>query len=450
MNYLISSENFIYIVSDITAGIFLTVLVISTIAHQILSRPGLTHLFASIMLILAGIFERFFALVMGIPHGGIEWRPMHSMPLPHSADVAGIMAFILISIGICEAVVHAVYVNEGADRSVFRPVLIMSGIIGAAGITAFVITGSINSLTLATLIQLLCLNVFLYVSKRERAGFKFRRASAVAIVTFLMMLGFVSVNLTGLGLSLMLIILNEQFHEQIGRELAENEAALAKSRLQLLTEQISPHYIYNSLQSIRDLCETDPAMARDAIDAFSEYLRGNLESLTKEDMIPFSRELEHTRSYLELEKIAGRRRFEVEYDLDTTDFMLPPLVLEPLVENAVIHGGGGGSQRVIITITTRETEGTVCIEVTDRPEGKADAGKTESAIACETDVVVIAETDEDVLKRAKTGRKGENVGLGNVRTRLAIQCGGTLDISSCGDGTKATITLPGPPKTASH
>jgi LytS/YehU family sensor histidine kinase len=91
-----------------------------------------------------------------------------------------------------------------------------------------------------------------------------------------MVLVFQDVKLTGLGLAIMLMILTEQYHNHVGRELAENEAALAKSKVKLLAEQISPHYIYNSLQSISGLCTTDPEAAREAIETFSEYLRGNL------------------------------------------------------------------------------------------------------------------------------------------------------------------------------
>ena len=163
-----------------------------------------------------------------------------------------------------------------------------------------------------------------------------------------------------------------KYHEHLREELIENEAELARSKVQLLAEQISPHYIYNSLQSISGLCTTDPAKAQKAIEVFSEYLRGNLESLTQEELIPFTRELEHTQAYLELEQLSGLRRFVVEYDLKVTDFMLPPLVLQPIVENAVKHGaavavnGANGEEGAVqITITTFEENGLINIEVTD-------------------------------------------------------------------------------------
>ena len=141
----------------------------------------------------------------------------------------------------------------------------------------------------------------------------------------------------------------------------------------LFRSQISPHYIYNSLQSISGLCTTDPAKAQKAIEVFSGYLRGNLESLTQEELIPFTRELEHTQAYLELEQLSGLRRFVAEYDLKVTDFMLPPLVLQPVVENAVKHGayavaasGAHGEESATrITISTFESDGAINIVVTD-------------------------------------------------------------------------------------
>jgi LytS/YehU family sensor histidine kinase len=234
----------------------------------------------------------------------------------------------------------------------------------------------------------------------------------------------------------MLIILNEQYHHIVEHELVESEEELTKNKVQLLAKQISPHYIYNSLQSIREFCESDPAKARDVLDYFSEFLRGNLESLTVEEMVPFERELELTKAYLELEKITGREQFEVEYQLETTDFMLPPLVLQPVVENAVKYGtmctaacmDPGESGVTEIIIATRKAGGSICIEVTDKTKGGGSAA---------ADAYLQAGAPETPGSRGKK----KSVGLENVRTRLAIQSGGTLDIESTDRGTKVTVLL---------
>ena len=201
---------------------------------------------------------------------------------------------------------------------------------------------------------------------------------------------------------------------------------MQRARLQLLADQISPHYVYNSLQSIRGLCGTDPEKAKAALDAFSEYLRANLEKLTEEELIPFARELEHTQAYLDLEKLAGNRSFDVECSLDTMDFMLPPLVLQPLVENAVKHGSMTGAGNTTIGIVTRECGDNIYIEVSDRHERRSDK---ESA-------------EKEASGNSGRSRKGRAVGLENIRTRLAIQSGGTLETESTDEGTKATIIIP--------
>ena len=180
-----------------------------------------------------------------------------------------------------------------------------------------------------------------------------------------------------------------------------------------------------------------------AIDAFSDYLRGNLESLTQEDLIPFERELEHTRAYLELERLSGQKRFAVKYDLNVTDFMLPPLVLQPLAENAVKHGSietaqageAGEDCTTLITVATYEQDGDIYIEVSNRITS-GDRG-TDTGMASMYDASRSIEPDS-----ARNCQNKKSIALENIRTRLAIQCGGTLDIDSSEAGTKALIIVP--------
>jgi sensor histidine kinase YesM len=176
------------------------------------------------------------------------------------------------------------------------------------------------------------------------------------------------------------------------------------------------------------------------LEAFSDYLRGNLDSLTKEELIPFTRELEYTRSYLELERIAGRN-IEVEYRLKAADFMLPPLVLQPIVENAVQHGAGNRTEKTLITIATCDMEGTVCIKVTDRP-ARMDAGSL-TAVKEKDDGVGGLQSDRvSEAHKSATNTKKKSIGLDNVRARLDIQCGGTLKIRTIGETTEATMLIP--------
>lgn len=124
------------------------------------------------------------------------------------------------------------------------------------------------------------------------------------------------------------------------------------------------------------------------------------------------------------------------------DDMLPPLVLQPVVENAVKHGTArkaagtepGASGTTHISIATFEHDGKIHIEVTDFSEGVTGAVNSE---ANDETVRCIEKSDSAIAG----GPEKKSVGLENVRTRLAIQCGGTLEISSLGAGTRVTMTI---------
>ena len=438
MNFFYISDNIIYNVSDITAGVFLAGLIIRTILRRP-DLPRLSHMLASAELILAGLFIRVSARVIGVLPGNIEL----GMGMPDLSDTSKVMiwivSFVFLVLGVFEAANHVIYVNNSSVAEGLATRFAVTCLIAAAGIAAFIFTGSFKVFSAAILIQMIFYIIYLRSSLSVDVAREFGYAALPAMIIFIVALSFSPARFTGFGLTIMLFIINEQYGDHLRQALAEREADLAKSRVQLLMDQISPHYIFNSLQSISGLCDTDPAKASEAINTFSGYLRGSLENLTLESLIPFSRELEHTQAYLELEKIAGDKRFEVECDLRVTDFMLPPLVLQPVVENAVKHGAAraasgsesGMSDATHITIATSEHGGKIYIEVTDFTEGGTEAANNGAE----------AVNDGADYGIAAGNPKRKSVGLENVRTRLAIQCGGTLEISSFAEGTRVTITL---------
>ena len=200
-------------------------------------------------------------------------------------------------------------------------------------------------------------------------------------------------------------------------EAQQRETELSESRTAVMLSQISPHFILNVLNDISILCRVAPDKALQAIIHFSSYLRGNIDSLTCRFLIPFEKELEHVEHYLWLESLRYEGRLEVVFDLGPRDFLLPPLSLQPLVENAVRHGlakkEGGGT----VTVSSRETDGVWQVIVTDDGVGY----------------------NKDAL--LNDGRN--HVGLSNVRGRLAAMCGGSLMLESTpGRGTVATIEIP--------
>jgi sensor histidine kinase YesM len=195
------------------------------------------------------------------------------------------------------------------------------------------------------------------------------------------------------------------------------KAELEQSRISIMLSQIQPHFLYNSLTSVMDLCDSNPKQAKAAIADFADYLRGNLSSLKAENLISFGTELEHIEKYLRLEKLRFMDELEIVYDINSRDFMLPTLSVQPLVENAVKHGVGGKIGGGTVTIHTSETENEYIIRVTD--DG---VGFTEGEYA-----------DDG----------GTHVGIENIKKRLYMMINARLEIESKpGEGTRACILIP--------
>ena len=195
------------------------------------------------------------------------------------------------------------------------------------------------------------------------------------------------------------------------------ERKLQDSQISIMLSQIQPHFLYNTLNSIYQLCETNPMRARSMVSSFAEYLRNNLSSLEEQGLISFETELSHVNTYLDIEKVRFEDTLEIEYDIKCVDFSLPVLTVQPIVENAVKHGTskkrGGGK----VTISAEDVGENYVIKVSDTGCGF------------------------DPEKPKNDGKK--HVGIENVRQRISNMCAGTLTIESeVGVGTVATIMIP--------
>lgn len=195
------------------------------------------------------------------------------------------------------------------------------------------------------------------------------------------------------------------------------ELKLQESQISIMLSQIQPHFLYNTLNSIYQLCETNPMRARAMVNFFAEYLRNNLSALDEPGLVSFETELSHIKTYLEIEKIRFEDTLEIEFDIKCDDFFLPVLTVQPIVENAVKHGTskkrGGGK----VVISTQQDKENYIIKVADTGCG----------------------FDPSVPKN--DGKS--HVGIENVRQRLFNMCDGSLTIESeSGVGTLATIRIP--------
>ena len=141
-----------------------------------------------------------------------------------------------------------------------------------------------------------------------------------------------------IAVSVSLLIMNNIFRNEISDRLLENERKIAESRVTNLITQIQPHFIFNTLNTIKYLCKTDATLARKTIDSYSIFLRGIIESAATERFVTIEREIEITEHYIFVEKQRFGDILTFSTDLKEKDFFLPMLTIQPIVENAVKHG----------------------------------------------------------------------------------------------------------------
>jgi len=180
--------------------------------------------------------------------------------------------------------------------------------------------------------------------------------------------------------------------------------------------QIKPHFLFNTLAAIIDLCYGNTE-AQNALVSFSDYLRANMDAINQKNPISFETELMHIKHYLALEKLRFEERLQVIYNIKVTDFKIPVLSVQPIVENAVHHGLFNKQGSGVIRIRTKETEKEYIITIVD------------DGVGFDTGIL-------DNSDKAYTG-------IEDVRNRLESMCAGKLNISSLpGVGTRVNIIIP--------
>jgi LytS/YehU family sensor histidine kinase len=134
-------------------------------------------------------------------------------------------------------------------------------------------------------------------------------------------------------------------------KLVEIERQLNHAELANIQQQLQPHFLFNSLNSISALTIVKPDEARRMVQLLSDFLRGTL-SREKEKMMPLSEEINYLNLYLEIEKIRFGHRLNVDFQIDENcqKFMLPSLILQPIVENAIKYGLYGSTEDVTISV----------------------------------------------------------------------------------------------------
>ncbi len=193
---------------------------------------------------------------------------------------------------------------------------------------------------------------------------------------------------------------------------------LENSRIRIMINQMRPHFLYNALSAIQTIVKYDPDYACKLIYDFTIHLRSSIKALSSDAPIPFRDELKNIKAYLNIEQMRFGKSLQVNYDIQCDDFMVIPLSIQPLAENAARHGVyPKGDEGGTVTVRTRQTQNAYVVEVEDDGMG--------------------FDVNEALTKN------GDSIGLKKLVFRLKSLMNAEVSIQSTpGVGTKATVTIP--------
>ena len=273
-------------------------------------------------------------------------------------------------------------------------------------------------LLITPLTTIVIFNIVCLIKRRDKLSKKYFTAlliyllpTAIFIVVYMFAAAdmLVSFWMALCALTMLGIIFSDSIQQHV-----RQQREIANQRVNVQVLQMRPHFIYNTMTTIYYLCKQDADKAQQVTLDFTTYLRRNFAAIASENTVPFKNELEHTRAYLAVEQAQFEDRLFVSFDTPHTMFRVPPLTLQPLVENAVKHGMNPDGDPLNISVMTRQTKGGSEIIVEDDGSGFNSADDKEPHIA-----------------------------LNNIKQRLEIMCKGKLEISQReGGGTSVKVTIP--------
>ena len=278
--------------------------------------------------------------------------------------------------------------------------------------------GPFYSLSLVPIILILLLNILGTIKRRKVLSKKVFISLLIYLVPMTAMLivhTFVAIEIfVVFGMALFAFIMYGLILSDNLEKYMRQQREIAEQRANIMVLQMRPHFIYNSLMGIYYLCDQDAEKAKQVTLDFTTYLRKNFSAIASKDTIPFNEELEHTRAYLAIEQAQFEDSLFIDFDTPHTSFRVPPLTLQPIVENAVVHGLRGSNAPIHVSVITRKSD-------------------TANEIIVEDDGPGFRSTDND----------DPHIALDNIRERLDIMCGGTISISPRQEGgTSVKVTIP--------
>lgn len=214
--------------------------------------------------------------------------------------------------------------------------------------------------------------------------------------------------------------------QQLMEKVKEEEITLRKAELKALQTQINPHFLYNTLDSIQWMCEReDREKAVEMVSALAKFFRISISK--GHELITIENEIEHAKNYLIIQKFRYSNQFAFHFDIEESirSYYCNKIILQPLIENAIIHGMDAAIEDGVITIRAKETKEAVFLIVEDNGNGMSDK-QLRNILHCD-------------------GNKDYGIGLKNVNDRIHIYFGeqyGVFLESEMDEGTKVTIRLP--------
>lgn len=280
------------------------------------------------------------------------------------------------------------------------------------------IRGRLWALSMAPMVAIMLLNIMTLVKRRKKLSQKYFIGLFVYMIPMMVALiihMFISIEVFVVaGVALFALVMYGFILSDNVEKYMRQQQEIAHQQASIMVLQMRPHFIYNSMMGIYYLCDQDPQKAKQITLDFTTYLRKNFAAIASEGTIPFAEELEHTRAYLAVEQAQFEDSLFVDFDTPVTMFRIPPLTLQPIVENAVVHGMRNSNAAIHVSVITRKTEAANEIIVEDDGPGFKSSDNNEPHIA-----------------------------LNNIRGRLELMCHGTLSISSReSGGTSVKVTIP--------
>ena len=223
-------------------------------------------------------------------------------------------------------------------------------------------------------------------------------------------------------------VMADKLEEQM-EEIRRNEQEKQRMEKKLLQSQINPHFLYNTLDSIIWMIRSEEYDgAGEMVSLLAKFFRISLSQ--GKDMIPLKKELEHATSYLAIQNIRFKDKFEFQVNADPNllNYLCPKLSIQPLLENAIYHGMDGMYEDGEIEIRIYEKEGAIKIEVADNGPG-----------------MTAEKLDYIMHNKVISSKRGSGIGVRNVNERIQLIYGKNYGItiaSELDEGTVATITIP--------